>query len=73
MRSGFEAILANMMNHPKAKKKVKKRPLFTDPVRARELFETRQPLYTAKADIVIDVEGKSAPEIADSVLCRIKV
>ena len=70
LNSGFDAILADMMNHPKAEKKVKKRPLFRDPVQARRLFETRQPLYAAKADITIDVEGKSAPEIADTLLHR---
>lgn len=72
LQSGFEAILGKMLDHPKAKKKIKKRPLFKDPVQARELFATRQPLYTAKADIVINVEGKAVSEIADELLSKIQ-
>lgn len=57
--SDFDSISDTIRNHPKADKKIKKRPLFQDRVKARKLFEKRQPLYTAKADIIIKTAGKT--------------
>jgi shikimate kinase len=40
------------------------RPLFNDIIRAKALYDLRQPLYFAYADNVINVENKSIKEIA---------
>ena len=71
LKSSFNAILNKINNHPNAEKKLKKRPLFRDVGQAEKLFHARQPLYAAKADFIIDVEGKSAPEIANSLIEQI--
>jgi shikimate kinase len=67
LRSDFDTIIREMLDHPKAAKKIKKRPLFQDVEKAQQLFETRQPLYTAKADIVIDVAGRQSEDIASEI------
>ena len=67
LRSDFDTILKEMLDHPKSNKKIKKRPLFQDAKKAQQLFETRQPLYTAKADIIIDVAGRQSEDIASEI------
>lgn len=69
----FETILAKMMNHAKVNKKIKKRPLFQDLVKIRELFATRQPLYLAKADIIINLGGKSTLEAVDELYRKLTI
>jgi len=68
LQSDFDVIFEKMMAHPKAEKKIKKRPLFQDPDQARQLLESRRPLYEAKADITINVVGKSSADIAGELL-----
>ena len=71
LRAGFDSILNKMVTHPKAEKKLKKRPLFRDPKAAEKLFYERQPLYLAKADLVIDMEGKNISEVAESLIAKV--
>ena len=73
LQSDFNAISEKMMGHPKARKKIKKRPLFQNTDQARKLFESRLPLYEAKADITINVTGKSTNDIADELLRKLKI
>ena len=61
------------MAHPKDIKNKKKRPLFQNNDKTRKLFKSRLPLYKAKADIIINVVGKSTKEIADELLTQLKV
>ena len=68
LKAGFAAILQEMQDHPRAKKKIKKRPLIRDFEKAKALFDRRQPLYLAKADIVVNVVGKGSAEIAREIL-----
>ncbi|MEA3548186.1 MAG: shikimate kinase [Thermodesulfobacteriota bacterium] len=68
LQSDFDAIYEKMMAHPKADKKIKKRPLFQNPEQARELLQSRHPFYTDKADICINVAGKSSVDIAAELL-----
>lgn len=72
LQADFESIVKKMMEHPKAKKKIKKRPLFQDVTKAKALFELRQPLYITKADIIIDVAGRSNAEIVSEILANIE-
>ena len=72
LQSDFDTISEKMMGHPKAKKKIKKRPLFQNTDKTRKLFESRLPLYEAKADITINVTGKSTNDIADELLRKLE-
>lgn len=72
LKAEFDSILKKITDHPKCAKKIKKRPLFQEPQKAKKLFETREPLYQAKADITIEVNGKSTAEIAAEILAEIK-
>lgn len=40
------------------------RPLFSDPDKAKELFDSRQPVYRAAASQIIQTDGRSPEEIA---------
>ncbi|MDH3347229.1 MAG: shikimate kinase [Desulfobulbaceae bacterium] len=73
LKSDFETILSEMLTHPNAKKRMKKRPLFQDPKQAEKLFNTRQPLYTAKANIIIDVAGRQTEDIANEITTNLNL
>ncbi len=73
LESDFDSVLNKIMNHPKAAKKIKKRPLFQDKVKAKELFDQRQPLYAAKADITIQTAAKTLQEIAVEIREKIGI
>jgi shikimate kinase len=65
--SCFDAILARILAHPNAKRKLAKRPLFSSPEQARALFEEREKAYRLVADIVVNVEGRHADDIAQEI------
>ncbi len=65
--SSFEAILQRILNHPNAKNKLAKRPLFNSPKEAKKLYNQRSKEYKKVADIVINVENKSPKEIVDEI------
>ena len=65
--SSFEAILQRILNHPNAKNKLAKRPLFNSPKEAKKLYNQRSKEYKEVADIVINVENKSPKEIVDEI------
>ncbi|MCX6077057.1 MAG: shikimate kinase [Campylobacterales bacterium] len=70
--SSFDAIIKRIKKHPNASQKLKKRPLLKDLKKAKALYEMRRPEYLAMADIVIDVENKSASECAKELLKKVK-
>ena len=70
--SPFKAILKRIQEHPNAKKKLKKRPLLQDLVKAEELYNERRPEYLALADIVVDVTDKTAQSCAKEILKKVK-
>jgi len=72
LHSSLENIVKEMLGHPKAKKKIKKRPLLQDMKKAAELFDERLPLYRQVADIEINVENMSEDEIAAKIIKKIK-
>ncbi|BCO09170.1 shikimate kinase [Desulfolithobacter dissulfuricans] len=67
LHSSVEGILDAISMHPKAKKKIKKRPLLQDLDRARELYCQRLPLYRRAADREINVEGRTIDEVAAEI------
>ena len=58
--SPFDAIIKRIKSHPNAANKLKKRPLLNDLKEAKKLYDLRRPEYLALADLVIDVNKKSA-------------
>lgn len=51
IKTSFETILSRM-----TKEEIAKRPLFQDRAKAHELFTSREAIYEAKADLIIDAE-----------------
>lgn len=68
LHSSLEGILEAIMSHPKAEKKIRKRPLLQDLEQARVLYEKRLPLYRAAADFSVDIEGKDIPSVAEEIV-----
>ena len=71
--SPFDKIYERIINHPKAQNKLKKRPLFQDIDKARELYEERYPQYKSVADITVDVTDKSVEKIVKEILKKVKL
>jgi shikimate kinase len=67
LKNSFHGIMARIDGSANPKKKLKKRPLFKDPKKAKALLESRLEKYAAVADVTIDVEGK----LPDAVLAEI--
>jgi shikimate kinase len=71
LHADFDTIYHRILTHPNAEKKLKKRPLFTDEASARALHEEREKHYLQKADIVIDVAGKTPEKIAKEIIKKV--
>ena len=71
LHAEFDTIYKRITEHPKAKQKIKKRPLFQDKKKARVLYKEREPQYMAVADIVIDVTDKTVETIAKEILEKV--
>lgn len=72
LHAEFDTIYKRITDHPKAKQKIKKRPLLKDKKKARELYNEREPQYMQVADIVVDVTGKTVETIAREILEKVK-
>ncbi len=72
LKASFEWILKRLSEHPNAKKKFKKRPLFKDRNKAKLLYDSRFELYEKSAHIVVDVERKSIDEVVDEIILKVK-
>ncbi|MCD6172852.1 MAG: shikimate kinase [Sulfurimonas sp.] len=70
--SPFDSIIKRIKEHPNATKKLKKRPLLSDLKKAKELYKQRRPEYLELADIVVNVDGKSALECTKEILKKVK-
>lgn len=73
LHSSVEGIISTINNHPKAKKKIKKRPLLQNIEQAKILYQTRLPLYRKVADYEINVEGKEIAEVTKEIIKSIRV
>ncbi len=71
LHSDFEAIVAAVKSHPRARQKIKKRPLLRNLKKARRLYDERLPLYREVADVRIDVTGRSAAQVASEIIDRV--
>ena len=73
LHSSLENIVRKMLAHPKAKKKIKKRPLLKDMKKAAELYDERLPRYRKVADLEINVEQLTAEEIAEKIIKKTNI
>ena len=67
LHSSFKGILTALRQHPAAARKIKKRPLLQDKVKAKELYQARLPLYREAADVEIDVEGRKIADVVAEI------
>ncbi len=72
LHSSVDGIFQAVMQHPKAKKKIKKRPLLQDLEKAKALFVHRLPLYRKVADVEISVEGREIDEVVAELMGSLK-
>jgi shikimate kinase len=72
LHSSVEGILKAMQQHPKAEKKIKKRPLLQNLDQARALFESRLPLYRQAADVEINVEDRNTDSVVEALWNKLK-
>ena len=72
LESSFDGIYERIINHPKADKKLKKRPLFQELESAKKLYETRVAQYESVADITVSVENKELDDVVDEILPYLK-
>lgn len=72
LHAEFDTIYKRITDHPKAKQKIKKRPLLKDKKKAKELYKEREPQYMEVADVVVDVTGKTVEMIAKEILEKVK-
>ena len=73
LHSSLESIVATMEAHPKAKKKIKKRPLLQNMEQANALYKERLPLYRKAADIEINVEQMEAEYAAEKIVKKLSL
>jgi len=72
LHSSVEGILQAIQQHPKAEKKIKKRPLLQNLDQARALFEDRLPLYRQAADVEINVEERNTDSVVEALWNKLK-
>jgi shikimate kinase len=70
LHSEFDEIIAAIKGHPRARQKIKKRPLLQDLDRARRLYDQRRQLYLQVADLQIDVTGRPVSLVAEEIIER---
>jgi shikimate kinase len=66
--ASFEWIYNGLLNAPNAKKKLKKRPLFSEPKKAKELYNQREKDYKEIADVILSVENKTLDEVVNELI-----
>jgi len=65
--ASFEWIHDRLKNAKNSEEKLAKRPLFSEPKKAKKLYKEREKAYKAVADVVVNVEGKSHEEICEEI------
>jgi len=66
--ASFDWIYNGLLNAPNAKKKLKKRPLFSELPKAKELYTQRKKDYIKIADTILSVENKTLDEIVQELI-----
>lgn len=73
LHSSLDMILEKIRSHPKAAKKIKKRPLLKDLEKACLLYDERLPLYRKIADLEINIEKLSPEEVAGVIVKKLNL
>ncbi len=75
LHADFQYIIDSIINHPNAKKKIKKRPLLQNMSQAEELYQSRLPLYREAANFVVDITEKNIEGISSEICrhCKVKM
>jgi len=63
----FDWIHNRLKNAKNAEAKLAKRPLFSEPKKAKKLYNERKKAYRKAADVIIDVTGKSQEQICKEI------
>lgn len=71
LHASVESIIAAISEHPKARKKIRKRPLLKEMDQARLLYEKRLPGYRQAADLEINVEGLDPEKVAEKIAAKL--
>ncbi len=71
LHASVESILEAIQRHPRARKKIRKRPLLQDLDQARALFAKRLPGYRRTADFELNVEGVEPDEVAEQIIRKL--
>ena len=61
--ASYDWIYHRLSTAKNARNKLAKRPLFSEPKKAKKLYAEREKAYKELADVVVKVEGKSMKEI----------
>lgn len=67
LEASYEWIYNRIITSPNAEKKLRKRPLFSQPKEAKKLYNQREKAYKALADVIINVEEKSLDKIVKEI------
>ncbi len=65
--ASYEWIYNRLSTSENSKAKLKKRPLFSEPKKAKKLYKEREVVYKKIANIVINVENKEMKEIIKEI------
>ncbi len=65
--ASYDWIYRRLSTAKNAEKKLAKRPLFSEPKRAKKLYSQREKAYKKVADLIVNVEGKSMEEILEEI------
>jgi shikimate kinase len=65
--ASFEWIYNRIITSDNAQKKLKKRPLFSQPTEAKKLYNQRKKIYHSIADDIINIEDKNPQNIIEEL------
>ncbi len=65
--ASYDWIYNRLSTAENAKSKLKKRPLFSEPKKAKKLYKEREKAYKKIADVIIDVENKNIKNIIKEI------
>jgi len=65
--ASYEWIYNRLSTAENSKAKLKKRPLFSEPKKAKKLYKEREKAYKKIADVVIDVENKTIKALVKEI------
>jgi len=71
--ASYEWIFNRLSTADNAKAKLRKRPLFSEPKKAKNLYDKRKKVYREVSDVIINVEDKSMKNIIKEIHHRVSL